>query len=237
MQDRSIQSHTMSFVIICGILWHPVCTYFSVIQLVPDTSVHCPVNVYLSGEVSSWTCLCHASSLLGMLGAQVTTCQRLSCHWWKPCTVCHGITHTPYTFTNWQWISLVQHTQHTTIKTHFILEKSAMVLQDHPSLIRRYPLIAVQWRNLHVPITCLNLQFHDTISCQTSCYLIFLNLVYMSEVDNSKYTTRNTSKKGSTTGMNKDVPLILNNNHAVGVTDKVREITCSISKDKSMHTL
>ena len=59
----------------------------------------------------------------------------------------------------------------------------------------------------------------------------------MSEVDNSKYTTRNTSKKGSTTGMNKDVPLILNNNHAVGVTDKVREITCSISKDKSMHTL
>jgi len=26
-------------------------------------------------------------------------------------------------------------------------------------------------------------------------------------------------------GMNKDMPLILNNNHAVGVTDEVREIT------------
>jgi len=49
--------------------------------------------------------------------------------------------------------------------------------------------------------------------------------VYLSEVDNSKYATRNTSKKGSTTGMNKDVPLILNNNHAVDVTDEVREIT------------
>ena len=36
-----------------------------------------------------------------------------------------------------------------------------------------YPFIAVQWHNLHVPITCLNLQFRDTISCQTCCYLIF----------------------------------------------------------------
>ena len=35
----------MSFVIICGILWHPVCTHFSEIQLVPDNSVHFPVNV------------------------------------------------------------------------------------------------------------------------------------------------------------------------------------------------
>ena len=36
-----------------------------------------------------------------------------------------------------------------------------------------YPLIAVQSHNLHVPITCLNLQSHDTISRQTCCYLIF----------------------------------------------------------------
>jgi len=48
--------------------------------------------------------------------------------------------------------------------------------------------------------------------------------VYLSEVDNSKYNIRNTSKKGSATGINKDVPLILNNNHAIGVTDEVREI-------------
>jgi hypothetical protein len=38
-------SHTMSFVVICGILWHPVCTYCSIIQLFPDNSVHYPVNV------------------------------------------------------------------------------------------------------------------------------------------------------------------------------------------------
>jgi len=50
--------------------------------------------------------------------------------------------------------------------------------------------------------------------------------VYLSEVEDSKYGTRNTSTKGNTTGMNKDMPLILNNNHAVDVTDEVRETTC-----------
>jgi len=49
--------------------------------------------------------------------------------------------------------------------------------------------------------------------------------VYLSEVENSKYGTRNTSITGSTYGMNKDVPLILYNNNAAGVTDEVREIT------------
>jgi len=58
--------------------------------------------------------------------------------------------------------------------------------------------------------------------------------VYLSEVDNSKYGTRNTSKKGSTTGISKDVPLILNNNHAVDVTDEVREITW-FYKQRSKH--
>jgi len=47
----------------------------------------------------------------------------------------------------------------------------------------------------------------------------------LSEVENSKYGTRNTSTTGSTTVMNKDMPRILNNNHAIGVTDEVREIT------------
>jgi len=34
-----------------------------------------------------------------------------------------------------------------------------------------------------------------------------------------------THPQGSTTGMNKDMPLILNNNNGAGVTDEVREIT------------
>jgi len=69
----------------------------------------------------------------------------------------------------------------------------------------RYPFIAVQCHNLHVPITCLNLQSHDNISCQTCCYLIFLNFfVYLSEVENSQYGTRSISTTESTTGMNKD---------------------------------
>jgi hypothetical protein len=51
---------------------------------------------------------------------------------------------------------------------------------------------------------------------------MFLNfLVYLSEIENSKYGTRNTYATGNTTGMNKDMPLILRNNHAVGI----REIT------------
>jgi hypothetical protein len=45
--------------------------------------------------------------------------------------------------------------------------------------------------------------------------------VYLSKVENSKYGKWNTS----TTGMNKDMSLILNNNNAAGVTDKAREIT------------
>jgi len=48
--------------------------------------------------------------------------------------------------------------------------------------------------------------------------------VYLSEVE-TKYGTRNTSTTDSTTEMNKDMPLILNNNHAVGVTDEVSELT------------
>jgi len=45
------------------------------------------------------------------------------------------------------------------------------------------------------------------------------------QTSNSKYGTRNTSTTDSTTGMNKDVPRIMNNNHVVGVRDEVREIT------------
>ena len=55
------------------------------------------------------------------------------------------------------------------------------------------------------------------------------------EVENSKYGTRNTSKTGSTTGLNKDMPLILNTNHAVGVTDEVKEITL-FYKQRQKHT-
>jgi len=52
----------------------------------------------------------------------------------------------------------------------------------------------------------------------------------LSEVENSKYGARNTSITGSTTGMNKDMLLILNNNNAAGVTDEVREITWFYNK-------
>ena len=106
-------------------------------------------------------------------------CPGLSCHCWKPCTLSgsfHGITHTPNTFTNWQWILTgATHIMHKNQNTLHI-SKSAMVQADHPSLI---------WHT---------------------------------------YGISNTSTTGSTTGMNKDMPLILKNNHTVGVTYEVTEI-------------
>jgi hypothetical protein len=61
--------------------------------------------------------------------------------------------------------------------------------------------------------------------------------VYLSEVEDSKYGTRNTSTKGNTTGMNKDMPLMLNNNHPFGITDAVRKIIWFYKQDKSKHIL
>ena len=113
-----------------------------------------------------------------------------------------------------------QNTLHTSV--------SAMVMADHPSLIwHTYGFHSYLYNNIiYVPIICLNLQSHGTSACQSCCYHMFWNfLVYLSEVENSKYGGRNTSTMGSTTGKNTDMPLILNNNHITGVTDEVREIT------------
>ena len=101
------------------------------------------VNVCLSGNVGSWTCLyatCH------LQWTCLVPCQHLSCRCWNPCTVsawnpctvsacCHGITHTPYAFTNWQWIftgaTHIAHKNQNTLHT----SKCSMVPADHPSLI------------------------------------------------------------------------------------------------------
>ena len=137
----------------------------------------------------------HASSVVDMPGAQVTACQHLSCHCWKPCTVSacfHGITHTPHTFTNWQWIftGATHITQKSKHASYFKVFQNSTKPSTFNLTYLWYPLIAVQWHNLHVPITCLNLQSHDTTSCQTWCYLIFWQfLAYLSEVTNSKYGT------------------------------------------------
>ena len=100
--------------------------------------------------------------------------------------------------------------------------KSAMVPADHPSLIwHNILMVSTHSCTMTICMCRLHLQSHDIISCQTCCNLIFWKfLVYLSEVENSKYGTRNTS----TTGMNNDMQLNQNSNHAVGVTDEVREI-------------
>jgi len=118
---------------------------------------------------------------------------------------------------NFHWCN-THHTQKSKHTSHFKVCRGSGRPPIFNLTYLQYPLIAVPWHNLHVPITCVNLQSHNTISCQTCCYLVFWNfLVYLSEVENPKYGTRNTSTTGSTTGMNKDMPLIVNNNHAIGV--------------------
>ena len=109
----------MSFVIICGILWYPVCTHFPVIHLVPDNSVHYPVKVQLSGNVSMPCIICseHAwcpghyfsTSVLPLLKATHYICLF---SWYYTYSI-H--------FTNCQWI-FTGATHYTKIKTHFILQ-------------------------------------------------------------------------------------------------------------------
>jgi len=78
--------------------------------------------------------VCHASSAVDMLGAQVTTHQHLSCHCWKPCTISIPvfmilhILHIPSPTGATHITHKNQNTLHTS--------KSAMVPKDHPSSIR-----------------------------------------------------------------------------------------------------
>ena len=79
----------------------------------------------------------HASYVVNLPGAQVTTYQHLFCHCWKSCTVSLfmvlHILHTPSPIGS--EFSLVQHTPHTQKSKHTHTSKSAMVPADHPSLI------------------------------------------------------------------------------------------------------
>ena len=134
--------------------------------------------------------------------------QHLSSQCWKPCTVSaclHGITHTPNTFTNWQGISTGA--THITHENQNILHtsKSAMVPADHPSLIWHTYGIHSQ---LYNDTTCSPMIIFHVRQAVTLFFETFL--CTCQEVDNSKYGIRNTSTMGSTTAMNKDMPLILN---------------------------
>ena len=118
-----------------------------------------------------------ASKLLSFITVTCTMDTR------KAHTVLYNVlSHHPYTSPTVSGFSLVQH---ITQKSYFIICHG----YSRPSIFNLtylwYPFIAVQWHNLHVPITCLNLQSHDNISCQTCCYLIFWNfLVYLWGAEN-----------------------------------------------------
>lgn len=130
------KSRTMSFIMICGILWHPVCTHFSVIQ--PSLTILCTLR---NKCLALWQ---HQHPNVSVLSSKGTCTPHIICgeHAWHPghypstsvlsllkamqhtYTSFRGIAHTTHTFTNWQWFSLVPHPSHTKIKTHFIRQSS-----------------------------------------------------------------------------------------------------------------
>jgi len=207
------KAHTVPYNELCHHLWDSLAP--SVHTLLcnpagPGQFCALPSECLALWQVSSWTCLYATHQLQWACLVPRTVLVNIC-----PATV---ESHAPYLcLFSWYYTysihlhQLVQHTSHTKIRTHFILLslpwfRKTIRLQSDVLMLSTtylcYPLTAVQWHNLHGPITCLNLQSHDTISCQTCCYLIFLNfLVYLSEVENSKYGTRNTPTTGSTNGM------------------------------------
>ena len=114
-------AHKMSFVIICGILWHPVLYttvgpgHFCALPSECLALLQCQqLNMFV----------CWTSSVVDMLSAQ-STCQHLpptveSHYPYLPVFVALHILHTPSP--TGSGFSLVQHTSHTKIKMHFILQ-------------------------------------------------------------------------------------------------------------------
>jgi len=163
------------------------------------------------------------SSVVDMLGAQVTNWQHLSYCCWKPCTVSacfHGLTHTPYNLINWQCIftgaTHITHKKQNTLHT----SKSAMVLEDHPYLIWH----TVPTHNCTmIQSACADCMLKSAVPwyyfMSDMLLLYFLKLPCVPVRGRKlKIWYKNTATRGSTTGMKKDMPLIPNNNDAVGVT-------------------
>ena len=127
----------------------------------------------------------HKAFVVDMLGAQVNICPAsVESHApYQPVSIVLHIFRTP-SLTG-SGFSLVQHiTQKSKHTSYFNVCPGSGRLSIFNLTYLWYPLIAVQWHNPRVPITCLNMQSHDTISCQKCCYLIFWNfLVYLSDVE------------------------------------------------------
>jgi hypothetical protein len=123
------KAHTVPYNELCYHLWYSLAPSVHILlchpvgpgQFCALPSEYLPLSQRQQLNVS----VRHASSVVDTLGAQVTTCQHLSSHCWKPCTylpvvmVLH-ILHTP-TPTG-SGFSLVQHISHTKLKTHFIFQ-------------------------------------------------------------------------------------------------------------------
>jgi hypothetical protein len=154
--------------------------------------------------ISYWMCLssvkrasaCHTSSAVNMLGVYSLCAYICLTTVESNATYLHFF---PWYYTinlhqlavDFQWCN-THHTQNSKHISHFKVSHGS----SRPSIFKltvqwcdiQCPLTAVQRHNLHVPITCLNLLSDDMVSCQTCCYLIFLDLLmYLPEAENSKY--------------------------------------------------
>ena len=82
-------------------------------------------------------------------------------------------THRPQLAVDFYWCN-THHTQKSKHTSYFKVCHGSGKLSFFNLTYLCFPLIAVQWHNPHVLITCLNLQSHDIISCQTCGLPYFL---------------------------------------------------------------
>jgi len=181
------KAHTVPYNELCHHLWDSFGTHFTHTSLWSSWS---------------WTILCTSQWMSSSLATSAA--ERIS----MPCMICRGhawcqhvlplliAMHRICLFAQYYRYSIhhlqlalgfywcnTHHTQKSKHTSHFKVCHGS----GRPSIFNLtylwYPLIAVPSHNLHVLITCLNLQSHDTISCQTCCCLIFWNfLVCLSEI-------------------------------------------------------
>ena len=153
-----------------------------------------------------------------MLGAQVITCWHLSCHCWKPCHhICLFLWYYTYTFANWQWIF----TGATHISKHTSYFK-ACHSSSRPSIFKLTHVLMVSTHSCTMTqSTCANYMLKSAVPWyyfMSDMLSYFLKLPCVPVRGRKlKIWYKEHIHNRDTTEMNKDVPLIVNNNHAIGV--------------------
>ena len=161
----------------------------------------------------------HASSVVDMLGAHVN----MSCHCWKPRTISayfHGITHHTQKSKHTSYFKVCHGTGRPSIFNDILMVSTHSCTMTQFTCADYMLISAVPW--------------YYIMSDMLLPYFLKPLCVPVRGRKLKIWYKEHIHSRG-TTGMNKDMPLILNNNHASGVTDEVRQITW-FYKQRLKHT-